>query len=296
MILPLRPAPSKRRWVAVGVLAALAGVVVVAARRARNVPPARSRLLESERAHVRADRRFDPDDVADLPDPVRRYFEAAIEPGCPVVRTARIEQRGEFRLGDASSPWKRLSAVQHVTTDPPGFVWDATVRLAPLVPVRVVDAYVDGRGSLRARIGSLLTVAEPEPSPELDAGELQRYLAEAVWYPTALLPADGVSWEALDDRSARATLTHRETTVSLTFHFGDDDLVERVVAEDRPRAVDDGFEPTRWIGQFREYESRNGLCVPTEAEVAWTLPDGELPYWRAQITAVEHSPLADAPQ
>jgi len=284
-----RPTRSRAGVIAVATVAVAALVVGVARLFRTDAADRRSQLLDA--ASDRADR-YDPDDVADLPAPVRRYFETVIDEGRPCVRTVRLEQRGQFRLGDADSPWKPLEATQHVAVDPPGFVWDAAVRLAPLVPVRVVDAYVDGEGSLRARLFSTLTVADAEPSPELDAGELQRYLAESVWYPTALLPAEGVRWEAIDERAARATLEHDGTTVSLTFHFGDDHLVERVVAEDRPRAVDDGFEPTRWTGRFREYRERDGMLVPTDAEVEWNLPDGELPYWRAEITEIEYRPAA----
>jgi hypothetical protein len=38
----------------------------------------------------------------------------------------------------------------------------------------------------------------------MDEGELSRYLAEAPWYPTALLPAAGIEWEPVDDSAARS--------------------------------------------------------------------------------------------
>jgi hypothetical protein len=30
------------------------------------------------------------------------------------------------------------------------------------------------------------------------------------------------------------------------------------------------------------------MAVPTEGEVEWNLPDGDLPYWRARLTEVEY--------
>ncbi|MFB6172472.1 MAG: DUF6544 family protein [Haloarculaceae archaeon] len=229
--------------------------------------------------------------LSDLPDPVRRYLRTAIEDGRPAVGTVRLEQRGEFRLGgDASAPWKPLTATQHFTTDPPGFVWDARIEVAPRVPVRVVDAYVDGQGSLRAKLLSAVTVAEADPGPEMDDGELLRYLAECVWFPTALLPAAGVEWAPIDDRTARATVEHRGGTASLTFHFDDRDLVERVHAGRRYRQETDAFTP--WTGYFEDYVSRGGLRVPTRARVEWNLPDGDLPYWRATVSSIDHQPPA----
>ena len=41
---------------------------------------------------------------------------------------------------------------------------------------------------------------------EIDQSALVRYLTEAVYFPTALLPSRTLRWEALDADSARATL------------------------------------------------------------------------------------------
>ena len=41
---------------------------------------------------------------------------------------------------------------------------------------------------------------------EIDQSALVRYLTEAVYFPTALLPSRTLRWEELDSDSARATL------------------------------------------------------------------------------------------
>lgn len=234
-----------------------------------------------------AGRRFEVDDLAGLPDPVRRYFETVLEEGQPYVRSVRLEQQGEFRMGDSERWWRPMAATQRFTVDPPGFVWSATVRALPLVPVKVLDAYDHGSGVLRAKLLSTVTVVDVGPDPEMNEGELLRYLAEAVWFPTALLPTEGVEWEEIDDRSARATLADGGNTASLTFHFDERDRVERVTAE---RYRQEAEDHASWTGHFRAYEERNGMSVPTEAEVEWDLPEGELPYWRARVERIEHRP------
>jgi len=145
--------------------------------------------------------------------------------------------------------------------------------MMPVIPVRVLDAYHDGHGRLQAQVGGVLTVMDPEPSPELDEGELLRYLAEAPLYPTALPPRMGVSWTPIDDRSARATLTDRGTTAALVLHVNERNEVARVTGE-RSFTRSDGTSTYRpWIGYWRAYEERNGMRVPTEGEVAWVHPD-----------------------
>jgi hypothetical protein len=52
-------------------------------------------------------------------------------------------------------------------------------------------------------------------------GELMRFFAEAAWYPTALLPSQGVQWQAMDDSSALGTLKDGQTSVTLLFRFNE---------------------------------------------------------------------------
>jgi hypothetical protein len=32
----------------------------------------------------------------------------------------------------------------------------------------------------------------------------------------------------------------------------------------------------------------DGICIPTEGEVAWLLPEGPKPYWRGRITSLRY--------
>jgi hypothetical protein len=53
-----------------------------------------------------------------------------------------------------------------------------------------------------------------------------RYLAEAVWLPTALLPVNGVRWSPIDENRALATLQgDDDVSVSLEFRFENNDVV-----------------------------------------------------------------------
>ena len=100
-----------------------------------------------------------------------------------------------------------------------GFDWDARVAMVPFLPVRVRDAYVAGEGILHDALAGVVTVADLRGAGEVVEGELMRFLAEAAWYPTALLPSPDLSWTALGDRSARATLVDGPNAVSLQFDF-----------------------------------------------------------------------------
>ena len=235
-----------------------------------------------------SDRAVRTGDLDDLPAPIRRYLRHVLPLDQPPVQAVRLEQTGTFRSGGSGAPWKDFTATQHVTIRPPGFVWDASIAMLPGLSVRVLDAYADGKGALWARLGGVVPVADPTPGPALDEGELMRYLAEAPLYPTALLPDMGITWTAVDDRSARATLEHRGTTATLVFHVNDQDEVERVTGK-RPFLTDDGtYEDRSWKGTWRNYERRGSLRVPTEGEVAWIHPEGAVAYWRGHMESTEY--------
>jgi hypothetical protein len=222
-------------------------------------------------------------ELKDLPAPVARYFREVLKPGQPIVRYARFSQRGTFLVRPPDG-WRPFAATHHAVTLPAGFVWDARIRAAPGLSFRVRDSFIDGTGSMFVTVMGLVGVVSVEGTPEMASGALHRYLAEAAWFPSALLPSQGVVWAPIDDASARATLTVGGTTVWLDVHFGADGFITRVYTPARARDVNGRGVPTPWQGRFSRYEERNGMKIPVIGEVEWVLPEGPQPYWRGEIT------------
>jgi hypothetical protein len=232
--------------------------------------------------------RYDPASLAGLPPPVQRYFRAALTPGQALVASVTLSHAGTFNMGEGADNWKPFTSSQWVEIQRPGFVWDGTIRMAPGLPVRVHDAYVAGEGVLIPALFGLVKLTEMRGTPDIAEGELLRWLAEAAWYPTALLPGQGVEWSVIDDQSALATVTDGAVTVRLTFRFGPDGLIASVRAEARGRTVGGAIVPTPWEGRWSDYRRQDGMMVPMTGEVAWALPEGAKPYWRGQITALSY--------
>ena len=223
---------------------------------------------------------FDVSRFAGLPAPVARYLAFALLPGQRIIARAHLRSSGTF----AAKPnaWARFTADQEVRTEPPEFVWNARIAMMPLVPVRVRDRYVGGEGSMRAAVAGLVPIVNQRGTPELAAASLQRFLAEAAWYPTALLPGGALSWSAIDDRSARVTMTDGPTTVSLDVTFGAAGEIE-TVSTMRYRDVKGTPILTPWVGHHRDYRRLSGMMIPTSGDVAWVLPTGPEPYWRGRL-------------
>jgi len=232
---------------------------------------------------------FSTSELTSLPAPVQRFFRAALSDGQRMVSAVRMEQTGTFNLDEMSGYWKPFAAVQRVVTRRPGFIWDARIMMFPGIPVRVRDAYVAGEGVLQAAVFGLFPVANLRGKEELARGELMRFLAEAAWYPTALLPSQGVFWSAVDDCSANATLREHDVTVTLLFRFNENDaLIDTVRAERRARTTGAAVVTMPWQCRVWNYSIRDGLRVPLEGEAAWVHPTGPKPYWLGQITRASY--------
>jgi len=217
-----------------------------------------------------------------LPAPVARYLRTALLEGQTRHRFAELHQEGQF-LVKPPDGWRPFTATHRLTTEPPAFLWDAAISMGPGLAMRVRDRFLDGQGSMHGALLGLVTVVRVEGTPDIAAGALHRWLAEAPWCPVALLPTEGLRWSAIDDSSSRATLTVGRTTVSADFHFGADGLIHRVFVSARMRDVNGRGVPTPWEGRFRDYTEMAGMRIPAGGDVGWILDGAWQPYFRGTI-------------
>jgi hypothetical protein len=226
------------------------------------------------------------DEIDGLPAPVQRYFRKTLQDGQSMVAGVRIQHRGTFNMSETGEQWKPFTSDQQVIAQRPGFDWNGRMTILPGIPVLVHDAYIAGEGILHAALFGLFSLVNMQGMGDIAKGELMRFFAEAAWYPTALLPSQGIHWEAVSNRSAQGTLTEGDIKITMLFTFSEQDLIESVQAEARGRTVGSKVIPTPWKGHFWNYEEHNGIQIPLNGEVAWMLPEGAKPYWRGSITEI----------
>ncbi|GMV47109.1 MAG: hypothetical protein AMXMBFR66_25070 [Pseudomonadota bacterium] len=266
---------------------AFVGLVAYGSARWREAGAALAARLQASAAPV-APPRHDAGQFEALPAPVQRYLRRALRADAAPIVSVQFTQEGEFDLGGERARWRPFVATQQVQIARPGFVWHARVFLLPGVAVQVHDAYVAGEGLLHAALLGLWSVAELRGAGGIADDELMRWLAESPWYPSALLPGQGVHWQAVDERRARASVRDRAREATLEFEFGSDDLVAAVRAPARGRMVGARLVATPWEGRWSRYEERSGMLIPQAGEVAWLLPGGRRPYWRGTLGRIDY--------
>lgn len=226
---------------------------------------------------------------SELPPPVAHYLRHVLTDGQKLVSMAKMRQSGMLRTSPTTETWSSFTASQLVVPPAPGFVWNAQVEMPLATHLRVLDSYTAGIGAGRVSLLSAFAIASETGAPELNAGALYRYLAEAVWYPTALLPQSGVVWSPINDHAAMATLTDRGTTVSLEFRFNEAGEVTGFYSPGRFGRFDGAYKQVPWEGHFRDYQTKAGMRVPCYGDVGW-YDNGTLQLvWQGNIVEVQYA-------
>jgi hypothetical protein len=267
------------------------GLKVVGANRWAELIRMHTSQLESGRVDAKrqppSPARFDARELEGLPAPVQRYFRAVLKDGQPIIAAATIEMAGTINMSVTAEQWKPFTSQQRVVTSVagsrPGFLWNAQVHMFPGVPAHVEDSYIAGQGQLIAKLLGLFSVANVQGGGELARGEFMRYFAEAAWYPTALLPSQGVRWHAVDDASANATIVDGPITLTMLFRFNDAGLISSVRAESRGAGVGKDMAMLPWDCGFSNYQPQHGVLIPMTGEAAWVRPDGRKVYFVGHV-------------
>lgn len=222
--------------------------------------------------------------IAHLPGPVQRWMAASGAVGARPVSTVRLRQSGEMRQRP-DGDWIPAISEQVFSVDPPGFVWRTTMEMMPLVRIVGEDRFADGRGAMHISAYGLFDIVDAS-GPTTDQGTMLRYLAEICWFPTAALSRH-ISWVAVDDSTAEATLMGNDASVSGRFSFNEAGDVTGFEADrymDRP----EGATLERWKIAMEETRNLGGFRIPVRSSVTWRLKGGDLTWFRLEITSVEY--------
>ena len=251
-----------------------------------------SRHIGHDKPHPIATTHYDPHELEGLPAPVQRYFRAVLTEGQSIVRAVTIDMAGTINMSATAEQWKPFTSMQRVVTASggarSGFMWDARIAMLPGIKVHVVDSYIAGKGLVQAAMLGLFTVADMSGGDDMARGELMRFFAETPWYPTALLPSQGVQWVAVDATSAKATLVDGTITLTLLFHFNEAGLIDSVRAEARGGMVGKEMLMRPWECGLSDYQVRDGMMVPFSGTAAWVLPSGPKTYFHGSVKKLSY--------
>ncbi len=225
--------------------------------------------------------------IAELPDPARRYFRFAIDPGTPLVTVAEIAMEGEIGLGNRAAPSYLPMRARQILAAPEGFVWKLGTRNR--LRVSGSDAAESGRSWSRFWLLGILPVARAGGNDDHARSAFGRCVAEAVFFtPAVLLPGDNVRWQAIGESTARVTLAYEGLEQAVDLCVDARGRLEKIVFERwsdaNPQKV---FRRQPFGGCLSDYREFGGYRLPTRIEAGNMFgTDDYFPFMKATVTSV----------
>jgi hypothetical protein len=195
---------------------------------------------------------------ADLPAPVRRFYDAIAGGQVPVITSAVLTGRASLRFAGITFParWR----FTHLAGRDYRHYIEATVFGQPVL--KVDESYLDGHTRLELPFG----VVEHEPKVDM-AANLGLW-GESVWLPPVFLTDPRVRWEAIDETTARLVVPFgaAEDSFRVTFD-AETGLIKAMQALRYRDAKDERKVP--WRLEPLGWQWFHGIRLPSPAAVTW---------------------------
>lgn len=231
---------------------------------------------------------------ADLPAPVRRYFQVAFGARLPRVESMVAWGRARANFG----LWMPLRFRLYHR---PGhdFRREMEVTWFGLPVLKALDQYING-------VGMTGPVGKADTGLRVDQGSNMILWAEAPFYPSLLVTDRRIRWEAIDDTSARLLFPFGDQEDELVYHFDPTSgLLTHMTAL---RYQDGSGEKIGWRVDFQRWQTVNGMQLPLRVAITWANQRGPWSYWDFEEirwnvdisqqlpTAATHHPVRPAAQ
>jgi hypothetical protein len=197
----------------------------------------------------------------------------------------RIQQTGRIRTA-IEQPWMEFTAEEYYTTDPPQFLWLANAKLFG-IPLLIRDRFYRDEGEILGKVAGTIPVAVGS-GPEITQGSMLRYLNEVMFFPSAFV-SEFITWEALDETSARSTLSHDGLQVSAVWHFDDEGRIVNMVGDRYYSHPDGSYSMETWETPITGYAEFDGIRIPSAGVGTWKLDSGDFTYVEIEIQEIEYN-------
>lgn len=225
-------------------------------------------------------------DILHLPDPVKNWLRKSGTVGSPFISYGQLTQKLDLQMKPHQKNWRTGVATQYTTIDSPAFIWTVEVPMNSLFYFQGRDKFENGKGEMLIKINSLINVVLAH-GEKLDEGTLQRYLGEMVWFPSLAL-SPYLSWEQINDTTAKASMNYKGTKGSGKFFFDREGNFVKFMAM---RYKDTSADAKRheWVLTVDDYQIYSGIKVPSKMKASWILDGKEWNWLVLQIIDLKYN-------
>ena len=222
-----------------------------------------------------------------LPAPVQKWITNSGIIGKERTYAVRLKQKVQLKLKPEQENWTDAHAEQYFIINKPAFIWKVGMQMMPFIDVAGRDKFLEGKGEMLIKIFSLIPIVKSVDNEKINAGALQRYLAEIVWFPDAAL-SSYITWEKIDDLSAKATINYEGIKGSGVFYFNEEGEFIKFSAQ-RYMGGDDDAALREWIITANESRKLSGIKIPVKCEATWKLESSNWTWLKLEIADIEYN-------
>jgi hypothetical protein len=226
-----------------------------------------------------------PESIEGLPAIVQTWLRRSNVIGKEKISTVYLTQKGRMQT-KPDATWMHFEAEQYFTTSSPGFIWNVSVDAGNFITIAGRDKYVMGHGNMLIKAMNLIPIAN-KSGKEIDQGTMLRYLVEMSWFPSAALN-DYLTWEPVDETSARAIMRDGDITVSGIFSFNSKGDIIGFEAK-RYRDFNGKYSLETWSIRMTGYKIFNDIRIPNKSEVTWKLEAGDFTWLEVEVTDIAYN-------
>lgn len=225
-------------------------------------------------------------DIKELPKAVEKWLQRSGVIGKPYINKGKVVQQAQMKLKPEQDKWFNAKAIQYTTINVPAFIWSVDVEMNAVMNFQGRDKFENGKGEMLIKLNSLINIVD-EKGEQLSEGTLQRYLGEMVWFPSLAL-SPYVTWKAVNETTAIATMDYKGTTGSGTFYFNlDGDFIKFSAM----RFKDNEPEAKRyeWVLLVEEHKVFKGIKIPSKMTATWKLEDKDWTWLNLEIKDITYN-------
>jgi len=220
------------------------------------------------------------------PEPLARYVAWALGEQRDTIGCVHFRHAGRIRYGKTGR-WMGMGGEAFFSLAVPGFVWRSTISWLPGIWLEAFDYYVDRDAGMYLNLFSLFPLENNSHKDELKEGSLFRYLASTFLFPMVHGSTDFISWENVDDTTAKATIRDKDHSVEALVRFNGRGGIESIESCHKNNPETGCPVPGHFASRFSGYSDEAGYRIPIQISTDIILPEGEELHAEYVITDIE---------
>ena len=218
-------------------------------------------------------------DLVLLPKPVQRYLIYAGVLNKPKVHNMRITFQGQMR--EKGKDFFPFTCEQYSFFNEPTRLFFMKAKMKGL-NVPGYHKYENGIATMDIRLFGFFVVVK-KSGKDMDKIETVTLFNDMCLMAPATLIDKRITWQSIDDNSAKATFINHNSTISVILYFNEKGQLIDFISNDR----DVNHYP--FSTPVSNYKMTNGINIITYGETIWHYPDGKFVYGKFNLKEFEYN-------